>query len=69
MQLPNLLEHDTIHEASEQAGYWEHLIKCAGQNAQRFLCSLFAPNCFEMKIYPCQSLCHIVKAGILNFKI
>ena len=64
MRLPNLLEHDTIHEASEQAGYWVQLVKaqCA-QDTQLFLCSLFAPVCLERPIYPCRSLCQKVKTG------
>ena len=27
MRLPNLLEHDTIQEASQQAQYWVQLLK------------------------------------------
>ena len=61
MRLPNLLEHDTIQEASQQAAYWVSLmqVQCA-QDAQLFLCSLFAPVCLERPIYPCRSLCQKV---------
>lgn len=64
MRLPNLLEHDTIQEASQQALSWVPLtrVKCA-EDAQLFLCSLFAPVCLERPIYPCRSLCQKVKAG------
>ena len=64
MRLPNLLEHDTIQEASQQAMSWTNLIRvqCA-QDSQLFLCSLFAPVCLERPIYPCRSLCQKVKAG------
>merc|ERR1712062_758373 len=64
MRLPNLLEHDTIQEASSQATYWVPLThaQCA-EDTQLFLCSLFAPVCLERPIYPCRSLCQKVKAG------
>lgn len=64
MRLPNLLEHDTIHEASQQAASWVPLMRvnCA-PDSQLFLCSLFAPVCLERPIYPCRSLCVKVKAG------
>ncbi len=44
MRLPNLLKHDTIQEASQQASYWQGLsqVRCA-EDSQLFLCSLFAP--------------------------
>lgn len=46
MLLPNLLDHDSIREASEQSSSWIPLanIKCH-QHTQLFLCSLFAPIC------------------------
>ena len=67
MRLPNLLEHDTIQEASQQAGSWVPLtrVKCA-EDSQLFLCSLFAPVCLERPIYPCRSLCQKVKSGCEN---
>ena len=44
MRLPNLLEHDTIQEVSQQASSWIPLlnVKCH-DDTQLFLCSLFAP--------------------------
>ncbi len=64
MRLPNLLDHDTMAEVAQQASSWVPLIniKCAA-DSQLFLCSLFAPVCFEPPIYPCRSLCHKVKSG------
>lgn len=64
MRLPNLLEHDSMQEASQQAASWVPLlnVKCH-PDSQLFLCSLFAPVCLERPIYPCRSLCQKVKAG------
>merc|ERR1711923_407432 len=64
MRLPNLVEHDTLHEVSQQSMSWIPLlnIKCH-PDTQLFLCSLFAPVCLERPIYPCRSLCQKVKAG------
>lgn len=64
MRLPNLLDHDTMREVSQQATSWVPLlnIKCHA-DSQLFLCSLFAPVCLERPIYPCRSLCQKVKAG------
>ena len=64
MRLPNLLDHDTMQEVSQQATSWVPLynIKCH-PDTQLFLCSLFAPVCLERPIYPCRSLCQKVKAG------
>ena len=44
MRLPNLLEHDTMQEVSQQAASWVPLlnVKCH-DDSQLFLCSLFAP--------------------------
>ena len=44
MRLPNLLDHDTLQEASQQAASWIPLlnVKCH-EDTQLFLCSLFAP--------------------------
>jgi len=64
MRLPNLLEHDTIHEASSQAMHWNSLIQVGcSDHTKLFLCSLFAPVCLDSPIYPCRSLCQKVKAG------
>jgi len=64
MRLPNLLEHDTIQEASNQAQHWNALIQTGcSEHTKLFLCSLFAPVCLDSPIYPCRSLCQKVKAG------
>jgi len=67
MRLPNLLDHDTMQEASQQASSWVPLlnVKCH-EDTQLFLCSLFAPLCLERPIYPCRSLCQKVKSGCLS---
>lgn len=64
MRLPNLVEHDTLHEVSQQSMSWIPLlnIKCH-PDTQLFLCSLFSPVCLERPIYPCRSLCSKVRAG------
>jgi len=64
MRLPNLVEHDTLHEVSQQSMSWIPLlnIKCH-PDTQLFLCSLFSPVCLESPIYPCRSLCQSVRAG------
>jgi len=64
MRLPNLLDHDTLHEVSDQARSWVPLvnIRCHA-DTQLFLCSLFAPVCLERPIYPCRSLCNKVRLG------
>lgn len=64
MRLPNLLEHDTLLEASQQASSWVRLlaVRCH-PDTQVFLCSLFAPVCLERPVWPCRSLCESVKAG------
>nr|XP_045596951.1 secreted frizzled-related protein 5-like isoform X2 [Procambarus clarkii] len=64
MRLPNLLEHDTLKEAQQQAGYWVPLLNLrCHPNTQLFLCSLFTPVCLESPIYPCRSLCEAVRSG------
>jgi len=64
MRLPNLVEHDTLHEVSQQSMSWIPLlnIKCH-PDTQLFLCSLFSPVCLERPIYPCRSLCLGVRQG------
>lgn len=64
MRLPNLVEHDTLHEVSQQSVSWIPLlnIKCH-PDTQLFLCSLFSPVCLERPIYPCRSLCNKVRQG------
>lgn len=64
MRLPNLLEHDTLSEVTEQARSWVPLlgIECH-PDTKLFLCSLFSPVCLDRPIYPCRSLCEAVKQG------
>ncbi|XP_069693486.1 secreted frizzled-related protein 5-like [Periplaneta americana] len=64
MRLPNLLDHDTMAEVSQQASSWVALnnIRCH-PDIQLFLCSLFSPVCLDRPIYPCRSLCEKVKQG------
>jgi len=64
MRLPNLLEHDTLKEVSQQASSWVRLldVKCHA-DTQVFLCSLFAPVCLDRPVWPCRSLCEAVKSG------
>lgn len=70
MRLPNLLDHDTINEVTQQAKSWGSLlgIRCH-PDTKLFLCSLFSPVCLERTIWPCRSLCEDVKSsceGIMN---
>ncbi len=62
MRLPNLLEHDTIREVTQQAKSWVPLvgIRCH-PDTKLFLCSLFSPVCLDRPIWPCRSLCSAVK--------
>merc|ERR1712002_445281 len=64
MRLPNLLDHDTMSEVSQQAASWVPLwnVRCH-LDTQLFLCSLFSPVCLDRAIYPCRSLCETVKRG------
>ena len=64
MRLPNLLDHDSVKEATQQAGSWVPLlnIRCH-PDTQVFLCSLFAPVCLDRPIWPCRTLCEAVKSG------
>ncbi|KAG8264656.1 Secreted frizzled- protein 5 [Homalodisca vitripennis] len=64
MRLPNLLEHDTVLEATQQAVSWVPLqnVHCDA-DTQLFLCSLFSPVCLDHPIYPCRSLCEKVRRG------
>ena len=43
MRLPNLLEHDTIQEASQQAQYWVQLLKtgCSVVSIYYYLHTIF----------------------------
>lgn len=64
MRLPNLLDHDTVAEVTQQAGSWVPLqnVHCH-VDTQLFLCSLFSPVCLDHSIYPCRSLCERVRRG------
>lgn len=64
MRLPNLLDHDTMAEVSQQSASWVPLfnLKCHS-DTQLFLCSLFSPVCLDRPIYPCRSLCEAVQKG------
>ncbi|XP_028654750.1 secreted frizzled-related protein 1-like [Erpetoichthys calabaricus] len=64
MLLPNLLDHETMSEAKQQASSWVPLVhKNCHPGTQVFLCSLFAPVCLERQIYPCRWLCEAVRDG------
>ncbi|XP_054830011.1 secreted frizzled-related protein 2-like [Eublepharis macularius] len=67
MRLPNLLGHDTMKEALQQAASWVPLLtKQCHRDTKKFLCSLFAPVCVsevEEPIFPCRSLCENVRDG------
>lgn len=64
MRLPNLLEHDTLREATQQAASWVRLAHVGCHpDTQVFLCSLFAPVCLDQPVWPCRSLCDAVRDG------
>ncbi|XP_066477987.1 secreted frizzled-related protein 2-like isoform X2 [Tiliqua scincoides] len=67
MRLPNLLGHDSMKEALQQAASWVPLLtKQCHRDTKKFLCSLFAPVCIselEEPIFPCWSLCEAVRKG------
>ncbi|XP_013930346.1 PREDICTED: secreted frizzled-related protein 2-like [Thamnophis sirtalis] len=69
MRLPNLLGHDTMKEALQQAASWVPLLtKQCHRETKKFLCSLFAPVCIsqvEEPIFPCRSLCEAVRDSCL----
>nr|AFN44721.1 soluble frizzled-related protein [Bugula neritina] len=62
MRIPNVLEHDSLEEATQQASSWKPLVgvRCHA-DTQIFLCSLFSPICLERVILPCRSLCEGVQ--------
>ena len=57
MRLPNLLDHDTLTEVTQQAVSWVPLlgIQCH-PDTKLFLCSLFSPVCLPRAspIWPCR---------------
>ncbi|KAI5610055.1 secreted frizzled-related protein 2 precursor [Silurus asotus] len=67
MRLPNLLGHETLSEAAQQAAAWVPLVhKHCHTDTRKFLCSLFAPVCLEdldEPIQPCRSLCEAVRSA------
>ncbi|KAL6472037.1 hypothetical protein MHYP_G00206870 [Metynnis hypsauchen] len=69
MRLPNLLGHDSVKEAQQQAAAWIPLVsKRCHSDTRKFLCSLFAPACLEelsAAVPPCRSLCTAVRDGCL----
>ncbi|XP_074836759.1 secreted frizzled-related protein 2-like [Carettochelys insculpta] len=67
LRLPNLLGHESMKEALQQAASWVPLLtkQCHG-DTKKFLCSLFAPVCIsemEEPVYPCRALCEAVRDG------
>lgn len=55
MLLPNILDHDSLYEVTQQAGSWVPLINInCHPDTKVFLCSLFSPVCLERLIYPCR---------------
>lgn len=67
MRLPNLLQHDTLKEVTQQASTWVRLANVGCHpDTQKFLCSLFAPICLDQPIWPCRTLCEAVKNGCEN---
>ncbi|XP_033001624.1 secreted frizzled-related protein 2-like [Lacerta agilis] len=67
MRLPNLLGHETMKEALQQAASWVPLLtKQCHRDTKKFLCSLFAPVCIselDEPVFPCRSLCEAVRDG------
>uniref|UniRef100_A0A8C5RTW9 FZ domain-containing protein n=1 Tax=Laticauda laticaudata TaxID=8630 RepID=A0A8C5RTW9_LATLA len=54
MRLPNLLGHDTMKEALQQAASWVPLLtKQCHRETKKFLCSLFAPSPLPGPGTPC----------------
>ncbi|XP_077426980.1 secreted frizzled-related protein 2 [Vanacampus margaritifer] len=67
MRLPNLLGHESMSEAVQQASSWIPLVhKRCHPDTRKFLCSLFAPVCLpdlDEAVRPCRSLCEGVERG------
>ncbi|KAL4224983.1 Secreted frizzled-related protein 1 [Mactra antiquata] len=64
MRLPNLLDHESVAEAVDQARVWVPLLNLhCHPDTQLFLCSLYAPVCLDPPVEPCRSLCEGVKRG------
>ncbi|XP_052798769.1 secreted frizzled-related protein 1-like isoform X6 [Mya arenaria] len=64
MRLPNLLGHESVQEAVDQARVWVMLLNLhCHPDTKLFLCSLYSPVCLEPSVYPCRSLCEGVQNG------
>lgn len=64
MRLPNLLEHDTLNEMTQQARQWVPLLRIGcHDNTKMFLCSLFSPVCLDRPIWPCRYV-HVLTVRI-----
>lgn len=67
MMLPNLLQHDSLTEVTQQARSWVPLVGLhCHPDTKVFLCSLFSPVCLDREIYPCRSLCESVRDNCLH---
>ena len=67
MRLPNLLQHDSLPEVTQQAKSWVPLVGLhCHPDTKIFLCSLFSPVCLDRQIYPCRSLCESVRDNCLQ---
>ncbi|CAK8672032.1 secreted frizzled-related protein 1-like isoform X2 [Clavelina lepadiformis] len=72
MVIPNLLNHESLDEARQQAHSFVPLLReHCHPHLQIFLCSLFAPVCLPAEsavsgpIWPCRSLCKSVERHCL----
>nr|KAG5694624.1 hypothetical protein BaRGS_014719 [Batillaria attramentaria] len=66
MTLPNLLQHDSLSEVTQQARSWVPLVNLrCHPDTQVFLCSLFSPVCLDREIFPCRTLCESVRDNCL----
>lgn len=62
MHLPNLLQHENLSQAMEQAASWVSLFDArCHPDIKIFLCSLLAPICHVRPIWPCRKLCQSVR--------
>ena len=67
MMLPNLLQHDSLSEVTQQARSWVPLVGLhCHPDTKVFLCSLFSPVCLDREIFPCRSLCESVRDNCLH---
>lgn len=62
MHLPNLLRHENLSQAIDQAASWAPLFDArCHPDIKIFLCSLLAPICHVRPIWPCRKLCRSVR--------